>query len=110
MAEPSEGARIWTARLEGQVVAFAIVEHEEGLTWLESLAVDPPVQARGIGGALATQALLGEGVGEGRPAGLNVSASNTAARKLYARLGFEQRSEMPRYGILRDDLRKRLGV
>ncbi len=107
-AEPSEGTRIWTARLNGQVVAFAIVEQEEGLTWLESLAVDPPFQARRIGAALATQALLGEGVGEGRPAGLNVSASNTAARKLYGRLGFEQRFEMPRYGILRDDLLARL--
>lgn len=109
IADAPDGAHLWTARMEGRVVAFAIVEQDEGLAWLESLAVDPPFQARGIGGVLATRALLGEGVGEDRPAGLNVSASNNAARKLYARLGFEKRSEMPRYGIPRSGLLARLG-
>lgn len=107
--ESLNGAQLWTAQLDGQTVAFAIVEQERDVTWLESLAVDPPHQGHGIGGVLASQALLHNGVGEGRPAGLNVSASNTAARKLYARLGFERRSEMPRYGIQRDDLLARLG-
>ena len=102
-----EDAHLWTVRLAGQVVAFAIIEPHEDLTWLESLAVDPPHQGRGIGGVLATRALLGDGLGVARPAGLNVSASNAPARKLYARLGFEKRSEMPRYGILRDDLLRR---
>ena len=101
-------AQLWTARRAGEIVAFAIVEREAELTWLESLAVDPPHQGRGIGGALASRALLSDGVGEGRAAGLTVSSSNAAARKLYARLGFEQRSEIDRYGVMRDDLLARL--
>ncbi len=109
ISKPLDDAQLWTARENGRVVAFAMVEREGDLTWLESLAVDPPHQRRGIGGVLATHALLSDGVGEGRPAGLNVSASNTPARKLYTRLGFEQRFEMPRYGIMRDDLLARLG-
>ena len=107
MRQSLRDGQLWTARLDGRIVAFAIIEKDGDLTWLESLAVDPSHHARGIGGALATGALVGEG-GEGCLAGLSVSSRNDAARKLYARLGFEKQSERSRYGVLRADLAARL--
>ena len=108
MLHSLDDAQLWTAQIAGAVVAFAIIEQEADLIWLESLAVDPCHQGRGIGGFLASRALVSNGIGEGRSAGLSVSSSNGVARKLYARLGFEKRSEKWRYGVMRDELLARM--
>ena len=93
-------ARLWTASLAGEIVAFAVVERDLDLVWLESLAVLPKVQGAGLGTALATRALRGEGMDNGCPAGLSVSSRAIKALRLYGRLGFAERSRKGRYSAL----------
>lgn len=102
-------AVVWVAEREGAILAHAKIESDEDVSWLESLAVDPAHQGRGIGSLLASRAFLGDGVGEGRPAGLSVSSANPRALRLYQRLGFVKGSEKGKFAASRDDLLARLG-
>ena len=108
MRSSLQGSEVWTASLSHTVVAFAVIERDEDPIWLESLAVMPGWQGRGIGGALAVRAILGAGTSDQRQVGLSVSSLNTTARRLYARLGFEEVSAKLRYGVMCHDLRARL--
>ena len=101
-------ARLWTASRAGEIVAFAKVEREPGLVWLESLAVLPNVQGAGFGEALARRALRGEGMDDGHPAGLSVSSRAARALRLYRRLGFTERSRKGRYSASDEDVRARM--
>ena len=49
MADYLDGGVLWIAREPSDVVAFCFLEREPDLTWLESLAVEPGHEARGIG-------------------------------------------------------------
>lgn len=102
-------ALLWVAERDGAVVAFAAIESDDEVSWLESLAVDPAHQGRGIGGLLASRASLGDGVGEGRLAGLSVSSANPRALRLYERLGFVRGRERGKYAAARGDLLARFG-
>lgn len=101
-------ARLWIAELDGAIVGHAVIESDEDVSWLESLAVDPAHQGRGIGGFLASCVLLGDGVDMTRPGGLSVSSANPRALRLYERLGFVRGREQGKYAALRDDLLARL--
>lgn len=101
-------ARLWTASLANEIVAFAAVERDPALVWLESLAVMPNVQGAGFGEALARRALRGEGMDDGCPAGLSVSSRAARALRLYGRLGFAERSRKGRYAALANDVRARM--
>ena len=100
--------RLWTASLANEIVAFAAVERDPALVWLESLAVMPNVQGAGFGEALARWALRGEGMDDGCPAGLSVSSRAARALRLYGRLGFAERSRKERYAALANDVRARM--
>lgn len=84
-AEPavggSQGPEVWLAERACGIVGLLLLEDD----WLHSLYVDPGHQARGIGSMLVelAQAL--------RPDGLRVWVfeTNTGARRLYERHGFE---------------------
>ena len=107
-ARQVEDGHLWVARLAGDVVGYALVDTEPALIWLETVAVDPALQGRGIGTALIAEALRGEGVGAGRAGGLSVSSVNGAAVRIYGRLGFESRSEVGKYAAVRTDLLARI--
>ncbi len=57
MREHFQDLRLWTATCAatGEVVAYALLEHEEAASWLETVAVALDHQGRGIGAALVTQ-------------------------------------------------------
>ncbi len=102
------GGTLWLAVVAGEVVGYALVESDPDLGWLEVVAVDPAHRGRGIGAALVARALLADGVGPGRAAGLTVSSRNGAALRLYGRLGFQRRAETGTYAARRADLLARL--
>jgi GNAT superfamily N-acetyltransferase len=104
MADYLAAGVLWIAREASKVVAFCFLECAPDLTWLESLAVRPDHEARGIGSALAWTALEAAGADTGRPAALNVSSKNLRARALYQRLGFKATREKLRFSALRSDL------
>ena len=101
-------AHLWTASLGGQILAFAAIERDPPLVWLESLAVLPKVQGAGLGEALARMALRREGMDVGCPAGLSVSSRAAKALRLYGRLGFAERSRKGRYSAGGDDVMARM--
>ena len=104
MLHKARGCRTWVAVVEGEIVAYAIIESEAGSIWLESLAVDPRFQGQGIGTALAVQGLRRKRSGANRPAGLSVSSKNPSALHIYRKMGFQVESEKLRYAIRRGDL------
>jgi ribosomal protein S18 acetylase RimI-like enzyme len=105
MAADLSGDELWIARASGgQIIGFCRVALEPTLVWLESLAVHPDYQGRGIGKTLACRALQSFGGGADRLAALNVSSSNPTAMAVYARLGFTARRELRRFSSLRSDL------
>ena len=104
MLHKARGCQTWVAVIEGEIVAHAIIEGEKRSLWLESLAVDPNFQGRGIGTALVVQGLAGEQSGDVRPAGLSVSSKNPSALHIYRKMGFQVIAEKLRYAIRRGDL------
>ena len=93
--------RSWVALHSGQLVGFAVVQEltagGEVECELESLAVHPAVQRKGIGSAL-----LGHVISELKDASasllrLEVRASNLAARHLYRRAGFAEKGIRKNY-------------
>ncbi len=96
-----EGMQLWSALLSGRIVGHAIVDANPHSVWLESLAVDPEFQGRGIGRALVVGSLHGSMGRAASSAGLSVSSQNQVALRLYQRLGFEPVSEKLRYAAPR---------
>lgn len=99
-----DGYQLWTASAAGSLLGYCQLECQDDYIWLESLAIAPDAQARGIGAALAYQALAASGVSALCPANLNVASVNTAAMRLYQKLGFVARSEIRRYAASRHPL------
>jgi ribosomal protein S18 acetylase RimI-like enzyme len=104
MARTIETGVLWTVSESGRVLAFCHLEPEPELVWLDSIAVDPDCQARGLGKALAYRALEAEGPSPHRPAQLNVSSKNLAALAVYRGLGFAPNSEKRRFAATHADL------
>lgn len=91
----------WVVLLSGQLVGFAVTRElavgGETECELESIAVHPAAQRRGIGAALLAHVL--SQVKES-PSGLlllEVGASNLAARHLYQRAGFAEKGVRKNY-------------
>ncbi len=80
---------LWIAAHGEHAVGFCQLEPDPDLVWLESIAIDPTHQGRGLGSLLAHRALQAADIAPSRPAELNVSSVNRAAIKVYGRLGFE---------------------
>ena len=104
MARSLEGCELWIVREGSRVVAFCCLEVGEKPVWLDSIAVAPDYQGRGLGTALAYRALQEAKVDADRPARLNVSSRNPRAISVYKRLGFSQCSERVRFSALRNGL------
>jgi ribosomal-protein-alanine N-acetyltransferase len=88
------GRRCWVAERAAGVVGVLLASVAvEGESEILTLAVDPAARRQGIASALL-RALLRERPG---PIFLEVRPSNTAARQLYQRLGFEVVGRRPGY-------------
>jgi mycothiol synthase len=110
MRQALEVGELWIATREGHIVGFCRLEPEPTYVWLESIAIEPVEQGRGLGRALAYHALEAHRVSSEHHAALNVSSANAAAIKIYHQLGFESRSELRRYSAPRDRVVLRLGA
>ena len=102
IAQLYTNAEVWIALRNSQTLAFCIIEVDDNLVWLESLAVDPSVQGQGIGSALAHYVLTAKDINCHRHAGLTVSSLNPAANHVYSKLGFHETSRRPRFAASRD--------
>lgn len=88
MANPAASVAGASDKDEGQAAGFLIGRAAAGEAELLTLAVEPALQGRGIGGRLVAEFLAGAAArGAGR-AFLEVAAGNAAARAVYARAGF----------------------
>lgn len=82
---------------EGAVVGYAGLCDYPDEAWVQTLAVAPAVQRRGVGGLLL-RALLEEAGRRSQPVvQLEVRASNAVAQRLYARHGFARTGLRRRY-------------
>jgi mycothiol synthase len=104
MSQVVDGGALWVACDGSRVVGFCQLELEPQLVWLESLAVLPDYQGKGLGTTLALFALKAVSAGADRPAALNVSSKNPRAMALYSRIGFIARQEMRRFSASRSDV------
>jgi ribosomal protein S18 acetylase RimI-like enzyme len=89
-------ALVLVAEIKGAIVGFCHVEQGDGESWIESVAVDPSRQSRGIGTALVAAALDVAAQEAGPRVRLSVSDRNAAAYVLYRRLGFAVTGKSPR--------------
>ncbi len=91
--EPPIFRRAVVAEGEGKILGFAaatlLVDGEENLCQLESVAVDPSARRRGIATTLVRDMLGWVRQNGGRRFSLEVRAGNAAAIALYLRLGLE---------------------
>ena len=89
------------AERDGEVLAFAaatlVLDGEQNLAQLDSIAVRPAARRRGFGAALVRAILAWAGENNARHLSLEVRASNDAALALYGRLGFLPEGRRPRY-------------
>jgi ribosomal-protein-alanine N-acetyltransferase len=81
------------AEVDGRVAGFVLSRTAGGETEILNLAVNPDLRLRGIGRALVEHVL--ERITG--PVFLEVRQSNTAARKFYQVLGFQQVGARPEY-------------
>lgn len=101
---------VWVAEADGRPVAMAGAFSNDGVLQVWGMWTDPAHRGRGHARALL-DALIGEAVADGRPAGLHVNTTNAAARAFYESYGFigtgeleplrpgsEQRIELMRIG------------
>ena len=72
--------------------------------WIESVAVDPARQGRGLGQLLVYRVLAAHDVSAEHPCWLNVSSRNAPALKIYRRLGFKPQHETCRFSAPRGEL------
>jgi [ribosomal protein S18]-alanine N-acetyltransferase len=91
--ELSKPAGVCLAAVEGRTVVGYLVCSRYDIVWhIMNVAVDPPLQGGGIGSRLLARLLeeVEEHTGDGKVARftLEVRRSNTAAIRLYERLGF----------------------
>jgi mycothiol synthase len=104
----NEGDDLWLARDGNEIIGFCRIEMDDAGPWLESIAIAPAYQARGIGPRLAHHVLATYGISAQRRVGLSVSSNNPNARRVYTRLGFMERTEKRRYATSCLALRRRL--
>ncbi|MEN3346965.1 MAG: mycothiol synthase [Bradyrhizobium sp.] len=104
MAQVLTETEVWIASEDGQVSGFCLTEPEQNSMWIESVAVDPARQGRGLGQLLVYHVLTAHDVSVEHPCWLNVSSRNAAALKIYRRLGFRPQYETCRFSATRGEL------
>jgi ribosomal protein S18 acetylase RimI-like enzyme len=104
MMQVLNGGELWIASEDGQASGFCLAEPEQNSMWIESVAVEPARQGRGLGQALVYRVLTAHGVSTEHPCWLNVSSRNAAALKIYRRLGFRPQHESCRLTATRREL------
>ncbi|MBR0798626.1 GNAT family N-acetyltransferase [Bradyrhizobium jicamae] len=104
MAQLLTESEVWIASEDGQVSGFCLTEPEQNSMWIESVAVDPARQGRGLGQVLVYHVLTAHEVSVEHPCWLNVSSRNPAALKIYRRLGFRPQHETCRFSATRGEL------
>ena len=97
-------AELWVARECNNIVGFCVAEPEAAGVWIESLAIDPSRQGRGVGAALLRRVLVARQMGFGRSASLQVSSLQSAARRAYVRLGFVETGRRIRFSARRREI------
>jgi ribosomal protein S18 acetylase RimI-like enzyme len=85
------------AERRGAPLGCCQIEPAGNATWIESLAVEPREQGRGVGTLLMQHALAEAARRAGPRVRLAVSDRNAAAYALYRRLGFSVTAKSPRY-------------
>ncbi len=80
----------WGVETAGILAGYGIISIAAGESHLLNLAVDPPWQRRGLGTLLLEHLLEAARQWRAERILLEVRPSNTAARELYARMGFDE--------------------
>ena len=104
MAQVLTDSELWIASEDGQVSGFCLAAAERNSMWIESVAVEPPRQGRGLGQLLVHQVLSAHAVSAEHPCWLNVSSRNAVALSIYRRLGFRPQHETCRFSATRRQL------
>jgi ribosomal-protein-alanine acetyltransferase len=95
---PQRGERIvLLAELPNQLLGFIAVSLVLDVASLDSIAVDAPARGQGIGHSLVLAALRWAQAHGAHAMELEVRLSNTAARSLYAALGFIEQGRRKSY-------------
>lgn len=87
LAEPGDLANMQVIVADRRPAGLLHVERDRSGIFLANIQVLPALQGRGLGTAVIRM-LMSEARASGRPLRLQVLKVNTAARRLYARLGF----------------------
>lgn len=104
MAQVLTDSELWIVLADGEVSGFCLTEPERNSLWIESAAIDPAWQGRGLGQLLVYRVLSAHGVSTRHPCWLNVSSRNAAALTVYHRLGFRPQHEARRFSATRREL------
>lgn len=103
-----DAALVLVAERRGVPLGFCHLEPAGNASWIESIAVDPREQGRGIGALLMEHALAEAARRAGPRVRLAVSDRNAAAYALYRRLGFTVAGKSARYRADREAVLARL--
>jgi len=82
---------------DGAIVGYAGLMCIEPIADVQTIAVVPEYEGRGIGSALLTELIRESGLRNAADVLLEVRADNPRAQRLYRRFGFEQIHIRPRY-------------
>ncbi|RNL55363.1 ribosomal protein S18-alanine N-acetyltransferase [Arthrobacter oryzae] len=93
----TETRRYLVAELHGQIVGYAGLMCIEPVSDVQTMAVVPEQEGRGIGSALLTELIAESRRRRAEDVLLEVRADNPRAQQLYRRFGFEQIHIRPRY-------------
>ncbi len=97
MADVLAPALVLVAERRGVPLGFCQIEPAGNAAWIESIAVEPREQGRGVGALLMQHALAEAARRAGPRVRLAVSDRNAAAYALYRRFGFEVTGKSARY-------------
>jgi GNAT superfamily N-acetyltransferase len=104
MSRVLDDYELWTASEDGQLAGFCMTEPGHDSLWIESVAVDPAKQGRGIGKALIYRALDAHAVSLNYPCWLNTSSKALPALAMYRQIGFRPQHETCRFSASRGQL------
>lgn len=101
----SEAAAVWVAARGGRLVGYAVLRVVADEAELHAIGVAPEARGAGVATALLRRVLEDAAARGARAVHLEVRASNEAARRLYARAGFETVGLRRRYYADGEDAR-----
>jgi len=104
MALVLDDYELWIVSEDDQIAGFCLAEPEQEALWIESIAVDPAKQARGLGQTLLYHVLDAHAVSANYACWLNASSRNPPALSMYRHLGFKPQHETCRLSATRREL------